>query len=81
MLRPDHPERKAIEKLIVSLRKKAPRALEIRDSLLERGQALDISKYLGIFSIDFSEIKGEANVESKSAEKIDDFDIEIDAVE
>ena len=78
---PDRNDRENIERWIIKLREHSGEAEEIRNELLSSGQEIDALKFKDIFSLDLKNISKEKEFESKNAETIKDFDVDLEILE
>lgn len=78
---PDRSDKKNIEKWIAKLREKSLEAEKIRNNLLAEGEEIDALVLSDIFSVDLKNIAKEKEFESKNAETIKEFDVDLDILE
>ena len=78
---PGRVDRANIEQWIIKLRQNQSEASRIRNRLLATGAEIDALKFGGLLSLDLKNILKETEIQSKNAETIKEFDVDLDIVE
>lgn len=78
---PNRKDKKNIKKWIIKLRENENEAKTIREKLLASDLEVDALKYGGIFSVDLKNILKEIEIDSKNAETIKEFDVDLDILD
>ena len=78
---PNRRDKKNIEKWIIKLRENEEEALSIRAKLIDSDTEVDALKFGGVFSVNLKNILKEIEIDSKNAETIKEFDVDLNIID